>query len=393
MNEIVKYHNDLNKLKLPSFTEQEQNLLFTILTKIKNSENRTIRLFRNDLMPEKMESTDYFTSIVNSLKFKFFKATFSYIIETETHIIDRTINLFNTMDIHYQKKNPQDGLDTSQIVECIDFKVNSEFEYLLNALTANFTRFELAEFIALSGKYTKTLYRLLKQYRNTGYLKMEWDEFAMVMDIPSDYSQTNIDKWILKPAIKELTAERNLFDTKRIPFEKLTYTKLKGKGRGRGGNVIGIEFSFKKQVELLTKDEQIAQLKSENAELIQDNFNKNLAISENAELKERIEKLEKIAYGIGLYAYCGLKYYSEKKETLRIIDLQEIKNSSDSNKYKAEILNESSKESFWILLESIKHLLNIISKNEHELALYNQELITQKCEVFIYTLPCILSNP
>ncbi|EAI7238623.1 replication initiation protein, partial [Campylobacter upsaliensis] len=35
MSEIVKYHNDFNKIKLPSFTEQEQNLLYGILLKIK----------------------------------------------------------------------------------------------------------------------------------------------------------------------------------------------------------------------------------------------------------------------------------------------------------------------------------------------------------------------
>ncbi|MGQ2889229.1 RepB family plasmid replication initiator protein (plasmid) [Campylobacter coli] len=35
MSEIVKYHNDFNKIQLPSFTEQEQNLLFLIFARIK----------------------------------------------------------------------------------------------------------------------------------------------------------------------------------------------------------------------------------------------------------------------------------------------------------------------------------------------------------------------
>ena len=35
MSNIVKYHNDFNKIKLPSFTEQEQNLLCFLFTKIK----------------------------------------------------------------------------------------------------------------------------------------------------------------------------------------------------------------------------------------------------------------------------------------------------------------------------------------------------------------------
>ena len=103
-----------------------------------------------------------------------------------------------------------------------------------------------------------------------------------------------------------------------------------------------------------------------------------MAQAENQELKERIEKLEKISYGIGLNAYCGLKYYSDKGETLRVLDLMDIPNSSDSNRYKAEILNEKTKETFFIYLESLKHLMNIISKNEADLIIHNQEIINRR---------------
>lgn len=124
-------------------------------------------------------------------------------------------------------------------------QVNPQFEYILNQLTANFTAFELSEFIALSGKYTKTLYRLLKQYRTTGKAYFEWEEFCRIMDIPEKFAMCDIDKRILKPAIKELSKERNLFDQVRVPFKNLAYEKEKAKGRGRGGKVSGITFTFK----------------------------------------------------------------------------------------------------------------------------------------------------
>ncbi|ENM9933429.1 replication initiation protein, partial [Salmonella enterica subsp. enterica serovar 1,4,[5],12:i:-] len=128
----------------------------------------------------------------------------------------------------------------------IELKVNPRFEYIVNEVTKNFTGFKLEEFIALNGKYTKTLYRLLKQYRITGKAYFEWEEFKRIMDIPEDYEIHNIDKWILKPALKELTKERNLFDQIRVPFKNLAYEKEKQKGtRGRGGKVIGITFTFK----------------------------------------------------------------------------------------------------------------------------------------------------
>lgn len=377
MNEIVKYHNDFNKIKLPSFTEQEQNLLYGILTRIKDNETNTIKFLPSELMEF---TTQNYTNkelgdILYILRDKFFKADFMILIEDkEREMIGKEwINLFETFKLWY----PKGDKEYNHLLS-VEMKVNPRFTYLVNELTANFTRFELAEFIAISGKYTKTLYRLLKQYRNTGYLKMEWDEFARVMDIPADYRQTDIDQFILKPAIKELTKERNLFDITRIPFENLTYTKLKGKGRGRGGNVIGIEFSFKKQTDFLTKDEQIKFLKAGYEELATEAFKNNMAQAENQELKERIEKLEKISYGIGLNAYCGLKYYSDKGETLRVLDLMDIPNSSDSNRYKAEILNEKTKETFFIYLESLKHLMNIISKNEADLIIHNQEIINRR---------------
>ena len=382
MNEVVKYHNDFNKIKLPSFTEQEQNLLYGILTRIKDNETNTIKFLPSELMEF---TTQNYTNkelgdILYILRDKFFKADFMILIEDkEREMIGKEwINLFETFKLWY----PKGDKEYNHLLS-VEMKVNPRFAYLVNELTANFTRFELAEFIAISGKYTKTLYRLLKQYRNTGYLKMEWDKFARVMDIPENYKQRDIDNWILKPALKELTKERNLFDITRIPFENLTYTKLKGKGRGRGGNVIGIEFSFKKQTELLTKDEQIKALREENAELTKEVFENNIAKAENEELKQKIEKLEKIAYGVGLKAYCGLKYYSDKNETLKVLDFNENKNPSNQDKYVAEILNEKTNKSFFLYVESPKHLINIISKNEKDLYFHNQEIINTRTKNII----------
>lgn len=390
MNEIVKYHNDFNKIKLPSFTEQEQNLLYGILTRINEKKaSHKITFYPQDFanISSKNLSNRELTEILKTFETKFFKADFKILLRDGDLIGLARVNLFNEFVIwkYFKERIETDTgwVDAWEEFERIEIEVNPKFAYLINELTANFTRFELAEFIAISGKYTKTLYRLLKQYRNTGYLKMEWDEFARVMDIPENYRQRDIDERILKPAIKELTKERNLFDTTRIPFENLTYTKIKGKGRGRGGNVIGIEFSFKKQTELLTKDEQIKALREENAELTKEVFENNIAKAENEELKQKIEKLEKIAYGVGLKAYCGLKYYSDKNETLKVLDFNENKNPSNQDKYVAEILNEKTNKSFFLYVESPKHLINIISKNEKDLYFHNQEIINTRTKNII----------
>ncbi|MPB36603.1 replication initiation protein, partial [Campylobacter upsaliensis] len=151
MSDIVKYHNDFNKIKLPSFNEIEQDLLCGLMVKLKEEKNK-VKFYPSDL--RSILKSDYTNeSLLEfslSLREKFFKADFTIIERTtrgdkevEAH---RTINLFTEFAIYVYK--------SSKELESIEMQVNPRFEYILNQLTANFTSFELAEFIALSGKYT-----------------------------------------------------------------------------------------------------------------------------------------------------------------------------------------------------------------------------------------------
>ncbi|MGI7204638.1 replication initiation protein [Campylobacter coli] len=260
MSEIVKYHNDFNKIQLPSFTEQEQNLLCGIISKIReNPINQSIKLTPQELIKFSTENltNKALGDMLFILRNKFFKADFMILIEDKERdfIGKEIINLFESFKLWYDKKDTE----FKHLLE-IELKVNPRFEYIVNEVTKNFTGFKLEEFIALSGKYTKTLYRVLKQYRTTGKAYFEWEEFKRIMDIPEDYEIHNIDKWILKPALKELTKERNLFDQIRVPFKNLAYEKEKQKGtRGRGGKVIGITFTFKPESVLMQKLEHESQ--------------------------------------------------------------------------------------------------------------------------------------
>lgn len=256
MNEIVKYHNDLNKIKLPSFTELEQNLLFGILAKLRhlNTSNRV--LFDASDLKKFVNKTSNVTNtelhdILTILREKFFKADFTILrkieVNGEIRLRKSIIHLFNEFDIDYYCHGDNDSdVDDERAGNFIGvgLEVNEKFLYLLENLKTNFTRFELEEFFMLAGKYTKTLYRHLKQFRTTGFAWFWWDDFCYFMDIPSGYRQINIEQRILKPAKKELLKEKTLFDTARVAFNKLNYFKIKGKGKGRGGKVIAICFTF-----------------------------------------------------------------------------------------------------------------------------------------------------
>lgn len=80
---------------------------------------------------------------------------------------------------------------------------------------SNFTKFELANFLVLKGKYSKTLFRLLTQYKNMGKaynkpvnsISFDWKMFKDLMGIPksSIYTTARIEKQILVPAIGEIS--------------------------------------------------------------------------------------------------------------------------------------------------------------------------------------------
>lgn len=249
MKNIVRYHNDFNKIKLPNFSSQEQNMLMGIICKVKeHSTNKSIKFTPAELLEFSTENltNKSLGDMLFILRDKFFKADFTILVEDieRDRIGRKTINLFEEFMLWYHKED----VNYDNLLE-VELKLNPQFRYLIEELTEHFTRFELEEFMSLSGKYTKTLYRLLKQFRNTGEVKIyknNFQEFCEFMGIPESYPMGMIDKRILNPAIKELSAEPNLFtNEKQTIFKNLTYKKIKDpKGRGRGGKVIGIEFYF-----------------------------------------------------------------------------------------------------------------------------------------------------
>ncbi len=100
----------------------------------------------------------------------------------------------------------------------------------------------------MRGKYAKTLYRLLKQYKSTGILSVEWSQFRELLDIPRDYDMRSIDNFVLKIALKELN--------KIYPFEHLSYKKERKSHDKR--KVTHIDFYFEQLPKGETKKQKQA---------------------------------------------------------------------------------------------------------------------------------------
>lgn len=399
MQELVKYHNDFNFIAFPNFHEQEYNILMNVIYKLQNKGDEIVTFTSDEVV--KFFGSSYNKSLcawmLKGMADKITSKTLSFtkVLENGNNLY-KTFSLMPTFEVETEP-NPNNAHDEmlKENLISLTVQINKEFIYLLNKIKGNFTRFELAEFIDLSGKYAKTLYRLLKQYRQTGYFRINWDEFAKILDIPKNYRMVEIDKRILKPAIKELTKPRNLLDMKRIPFENLTYNKIKGKGRGRGGNVIGIEFTFKPQKDnhgILPKDETIKNLRQENGELITENFNQNMKISkleqENKELKESNEELVLAASGNSYASYYGFRFYATNNynktpEVVEVAKITNIKNSSDQNTMMIHFENVTKNTEYSLAMKNFRQLGNYIAKYQGDYKSHNIKLAKhRKLEIF-----------
>ena len=251
MDNIVKYHNDLNKLKFYLFGELEQNILMGVFLNARFHNTKEFILNADDIakfLPQRNPSKQEIFNRVMSLRENLFKIDYTHEIKLDNGLIELSFyNIFSVFTLVYTTENRE--------FEYLKIKISDDFSYLIHNITKFMTQFELEEFLFLNGKYAKALYIHLKQFRTTGIWRVKWDDFKEILGIPSSYKICDIDKRILNPCVEQLSSPLNLFElhenkTKkatRTPFKNLKYTKIKGKGRGRGGAIKEIEFTFDKQ--------------------------------------------------------------------------------------------------------------------------------------------------
>ena len=334
MKEIVKYSNELNKVNFSSLKETQLNVLFTILAKIRHENTKdgitipTKELFE---LADINNGGGYRANLLSSLGvLQDFKIQYTYERNSDKNATAQEV-IFPRLQI-YDDKNG----------EVLNVKVSEAFRERYLSPLKGWTRYELAEFVNLSGTYTKTIYRYLKQYRQTGRWCIRYDDFKELLGIPESYKAGNIDQRILKPIIKELSAERNLFDMRRTPFQKLSVRKFK-----KGREIETLEFTFMPQpVSELEKDEK------ENE--------RNLAtIARDIQREERLRSLKQNKIDeLKPYLFQSVRVKNpntQEYDTLKIIELNYYQ-----DKIKAKLKNSDDDYITEMTFESIKHLQNFL---------------------------------
>ncbi|GAB0049706.1 hypothetical protein Yangon244_14890 [Helicobacter pylori] len=204
-NTYTTYHNNANKVNLGKLSERESNLLFAIFQKLKDQGNTLIRFESQDLkrmiMVKSNLTNRQLLQVLKNLIDNIGSANFwiirEYVENGEIYENHTSYMLFKQFEIRIHKP--------TQTIEYLEVQLNTGYQYLLNNLgMGQYTSFNLLEFQKVRGKYAKTLYRLLKQYKSTGILSVEWTQFRELLDIPKDYEMRSIDRKVLKIALKEL---------------------------------------------------------------------------------------------------------------------------------------------------------------------------------------------
>ncbi|WP_341485120.1 replication initiation protein (plasmid) [Lactococcus garvieae] len=277
-HEIVQYHNDFNTVPLRGLNEREKRIVMALLHQVKGKDTELVKIDFETLRSltgwddtKYNSSTQEFVTYLTGLSKKL--GQLQGVLRSENGLRSIVFNIFPTFIIDGEKTNT------------LTVRINSEFKYLTN-LFDMFTAFELEDYNKMSTSYGQELYRLIKQFRTTGFYRVKIEELRHLLSVPDKYSNADMDKRVFsKTTIIDLT---NAFQNFKIMQER---------GTGRGRPIIGYTFTFEKekpnQYELdRKKEEAIAQFwKSEEP----DPMSGAVAQTEyqNPELRKISESIEK----------------------------------------------------------------------------------------------------
>lgn len=262
MNEVVKYHNDLNTITMRRWSREEMNFFFSIISKTKEQGTSTVTFDADDLKELSKFADKHTKRWLEVMEKTTEKVVQLYYKEKKNGEIN-VMTLFNRFSINLEKQT-------------IVVEVSNQWEYILNEFQANFTVFELEEFTEIRSTYAKTMYRLLKQWRTQGKKTYSINEFRANLDIPKSFKAGMVAKRVLEPIKKELSAY----------FKGLKITPLKSNSRGTP--IIGYEFTWQAEQTGEWKDfdklEQNGKKKPIRSEAVPDNI---LAVEKADEEKKK----------------------------------------------------------------------------------------------------------
>ena len=215
--ETVVYQNEMNLVPLRKFTSTEIDIFFGLCNKLKEQDVKEVTI--------PFEELRHLSNYYHRSQKRFVKDL--------EHVYDKLLSLTYTerSGLSFKKFVLFTGYEVNVDTQELIVSINPKLKHVLNEITADFTKFELKEMTHLKSTYSKHMFRILKQYKHTGYVKIKIDDFRERLDIPNSYRMTNINQKVLAPIIKELG----------FIFNNLNINKIKAK---KGRKIEWLEFTF-----------------------------------------------------------------------------------------------------------------------------------------------------
>lgn len=190
-NDIVKYNNVLNKLKMGKLEEKELELFFALCLELK--ENGTDDVFINIT-----EFKNRYNMGRSNVRFeKYLEVVLDKFLETKMIIkTAKTLeigNFFRKFKIDFQKN-------------LLYVQVDNDYSFILNDLVEMYTQFSFKQYQSLKSKYAKRLMPKLAQWNGTKSIEFLKEDLFEVLGASESYKNdlSSFNKRILKPATTEL---------------------------------------------------------------------------------------------------------------------------------------------------------------------------------------------
>ena len=331
-NDIVKYNNSLNKLKMGKLEEKELELFFALCLELK--EKGTDDVFIN--------ITDFknrYNMGRSNVRFeKYLEVVLDKFLETKMIIkTDKTLemgNFFRKFKIDFQKN-------------LLYVQVDNDYSFILNDLVEMYTQFSFKQYQELKSKYAKRLMPRLAQWNGTKSIEFEKEDLFEILGASESYKNdlSSFNKRILKPASTEL----------KTVFYNLKVKPIKNNNKNTTNKIKSYLFSWStKPKEIIEVAEEVKTLEiSKKLKIILDEAVKNPKL-------EILEKPSIIEY--------LLKYYTEN---IIVLGIKQLLNSNITTKIKTRKYITS-------VLDKIKETENIkIITKEDKKAVENKEKVEE----------------
>jgi plasmid replication initiation protein len=302
-NEIVKHHSELNTIPFRFFSPVEMNLFFSIVSRMRDKGTQTVRFSfvqLKELSNYKATSNKNFLNDLRKTYSKLLRLSFGK--TSKSGLRFEAFVMFTDFDINGDADMPY-----------VDIKLHEKALPLLNELDS-WVRYSLQQFNELQSGYSKTMFRLLKQFRTTGYVYFQKEDLHELLCIPSSYNQGTIDQRVFSPIRKELTPL----------FRGLTIKKKYEKGRGKP--VVGYQFTFKaerKNADDFSKGER----EDLRQKLFNIEHNSSLSLEEKNLAKDKLMNLKLGTHDLDLKKQQEKERSTLEDEQLQADVLSELRNS------------------------------------------------------------------